>query len=72
MRPDGQRHVGLWVRQVSAAVLQVSSRHLSENEWQEEEQQRQRIILCVICGASVERVAMYKIVRSNPINQEHS
>ena len=26
-RPDGQRHVGLWVKETSAAILQVSSRH---------------------------------------------
>ena len=29
-RPDGQRHVRLWVKQGSAAILQVSSRYCSE------------------------------------------
>ena len=45
-RPDGQRHVRWRVMQASAAILQVSSAHCSEKEWQEEEQQRHWIIVC--------------------------
>ena len=45
-RPDGQRHVRWRVKQASAAILQVSSGHWSEKEWQEEEQQRHWTILC--------------------------
>ena len=35
--PDGQRHVRLWVRQTSAAILEVTSRHCSERRCQEEQ-----------------------------------
>ena len=34
---DGQRYVRLWVRQTSAAILEVSSRHCSERMCQEEQ-----------------------------------
>ena len=35
--PNGQRHVRLWVRSLSAAILEVSSGHCSEKMCQEEQ-----------------------------------
>ena len=48
-RSDGQRHVRMWVKQASAAILQVSSRHWSERRCKEEERLRQSTIVYSVC-----------------------